>query len=126
MSESIYKKVGRRYVEIGVHEHVPFYYPIGSHMVVAREGGVLTRYNITPENSAVEAALERVSDAMAKAMTEATHLKPTKMEWTEKERAAIIDFEKATGGLRALQFEGVSMRDVINAGIDILRKGVEL
>lgn len=117
----IYKKVGRRYVEIGQCDNEAFYYPHGSHLVVARKGSTLTRYNIDPDHAAIEAALQHVREAMMEAMAEATKFKLEKRAYTKKELSGIAAFHAIVGDMVPLQFEGVSMSDVVEAGIKILK-----
>jgi len=56
----IYKKVGRRYVEIGTYDNEQLHYPHGAHLVWSRPGGVLTRYTIKPADAALLAAMELI------------------------------------------------------------------
>ena len=116
----IYKKQGRRYIEIGTYENEYFYYPHGAHLVVAESGSTLTRYNINPDDAAVLAALETYREAVQKAMNKATELKVRKREYTEAEKRGIAAYIKEAGMPIGLAFEGVSMSDVVQAGIDVL------
>jgi hypothetical protein len=120
----IYKKVGRRYKEIGVYENEQYHYQHGSHLVVSREGSVITRFNIDPANAQVEAALEYVRDAMVEAMRKACELTPDKRMNTPKEMKAIKAFYSIAGPQSLLKFEGVSMNDIVDAGIKILKREV--
>lgn len=120
----IYKKVGRRYKEIGACENESIYYPHGSHLVICRPGSTLTNYNVAPEYAAVEAALERVRDAMTDAMHKATEMAPEKRRYTQRELKGIAALNEIAGPMHCIRFEGTSMRDVIEAGIKILREAV--
>lgn len=121
---TIYKKVGKRYKEIGQCDNEAFYYPHGSHLVVAKKGSTLTRYNIEPDHAAIEAALQHARDAIMAAMTEATKMQPEKRAYTKKEREGLAAFKAIAGDMVGLRFEGVSMADVVEAGIKILQAEV--
>ena len=121
MTTPIFKKVGRRYVEIGVYDNEAMYYPHGTHIVISGSGSTLTKYSIEPAHAAVESALQRVRDVMAKAMHKATEMTPTKRPYSKKEMAGIKAYTEIAGNPIALRFEGASMSDVIEAGIKLLK-----
>lgn len=121
MSETkIFKKIGRRYVEVGAYDNEAIYYPHGSHLVISKPGSTLTRYNVDPAHAAVESALQRVRDAMTKAMTKATELTPAKRPYSKKELDGIAAYTAIAGNPIGMRFEGASMSDVIDAGIKVL------
>lgn len=68
----------------------------------------------------LESEVERVRDAMAKAMAKATELTPEKRAYSKKELSAIAAYTAIAGNPIGLRFEGVSMHDVIEAGVRIL------
>lgn len=68
MRESIFRKVGRRYVEIGVYDDAAMHYPHGSHLVVSQPGGSLTYYRVEPDTAALLAASVPAREAMLDAM----------------------------------------------------------
>lgn len=120
---SIYKKVGRRYKEIGVCENEAFYYPHGATLVWASKGSTLTKYGIEPADAALLAAAERVRDSMMDAMRKATELKPigtNKRALTRLERKAWAAYVAIAGSVSSLQLEGASMHDVVDAGVKAL------
>lgn len=119
---AIYKKQGRRYVEIGKHE--PEHYdmlPNGAHLVIVKSGTRTTHYNVQPADAAVEAALHRCRESITEAMREATKLRPSKRAYTAKEKAGWDAYRAIAGDVVALQFEGVSLYDVVDAAIKALR-----
>jgi len=121
----IYKKKGRRYIEIGVYENEYFHYPIGSHLVVSEQGSTLTKFNIQPDYAPVLAALETYREAIQTAMHKATELKVTKREYTKQEQKGIDAYIKEAGLPITLAFEGVSMNDIVQAGIDVILSKVK-
>lgn len=118
----IYKKVGRRYVAIGSCDPEQTYYPHGSHLVVCKKGSTLTKFDIAPDFAAVEAALVLLKDAMSDAMRKATEMKLEKRPYTKKELAGIAAYQAIAGSPISLRYEGVSMNDVIQAGVSLVRK----
>ena len=123
-AQKIYKKVGRRYVEIGNFDDEYLHFPHGAHLVVSRKGGTLTRYNVEPAHAAVDAALQYVHDAMLAAMHEATFLQPDKRGCTKKERDGLAAYLAIAGKPQGLRFEGASLHCVIDAAIKVLRAEV--
>lgn len=120
----IYKKVGKRYKEIGAYDNELIYYPHGTHLVICQPGSTLTRYYVKPDNAAIEAAIEAARGAMAAAMSEATKLQPVKRAYTPKELEGIAAMKAVAGDIKQLRYEGVSMSDVIDAGIAVMRKAL--
>jgi hypothetical protein len=122
---AIYKKVGRRYVEIGVHQNEAYYYPNGATLVWAREGNTLTRYGIDPADAALLAAGQRMEDSMLEAMRKATEFKPQSRKYTKNELVGWEAYKKVAGVPTSLVLEGASMQDVVKAGIDVLIDAVK-
>ena len=124
MTTPIFKKVGRRYVEIGVYDNEAMYYPHGAHLVISGNGSTLTKYNVDPAHAAVDVALQSVRDAMVKAMHKATEMTPAKRAYTKQEMAGIKAYTDIAGNPIGLRFEGASMHDVVEAGIKLLKAEV--
>lgn len=122
---AIYKKVGRRYVEIGTYQNEAYYYPHGATLVWSREGTALTRYGIDPADAALLAAGQRMEDAMLEAMRKATEFKPQSRKYTKKELAGWEAYKKVAGTPTSLVLEGACMQDVVKAGIDVLSDAVK-
>lgn len=126
MPETIYRKKGRRYIPVGVHDDAHYYYPIGASLVWARpdHGGTLTRYGIEPADAALLAAADRMRDAMVAAMREANRVKPASYQGrrplTAKQKKAWAAFEAIAGKTEGFVLEGVSLFDVVDAGIKAL------
>ena len=113
----IYKKVGRRYVEIGESDRDGSYYPHGAHLVVAQPRSRLIKFDVKPEYAAVEAALQAARDGMETAMQKATAMAPEKRKYTKKELAGIAAMRAIAGETFSLRYEGVSMSAIVEAGI---------
>lgn len=127
---AIYKKVGRRYEEIGVCDNEAFYYPHGAHLVVSAPGSTLTRYNIEPAHAALLAAAATMRKAMLDAIHGADRMKLVgvgnrQRELTAKEKKAWAAYVAIAGEPKSLYLEGASMHDAIDAGIKALTDAIQ-
>lgn len=89
----IYKKVGRRYVEIG--EFDPEYLdhiPVGASLWVKRKGSQSRRYNVDPAFVPMLAAGIYCEDEISKAIMQAGELRPVRKSITPEQRAAYDAF----------------------------------
>lgn len=92
-STGIYKRVGRRYVEIG--EYDPEYtdhVPNGVTMIVKRPGSQSTRYNVDPDIVPLLAASVYCEDEISQAIYRAGELRPYNRSITPEQRAAFDAF----------------------------------
>lgn len=93
MKTGIYKKVGRRYVEIGEFDseyidHVPN----GVTMIVKRPGSQSTRHHVDPDLVPLLAASVYCEDAISAAIYRAGELRPHNRNITLEQRAAFDAF----------------------------------
>ena len=125
-STKIYKKVGRRYIEIGNFDNESLFYPHGASLVFSRKGGTLTRFGIEPADAAVIAALQRVKETVVNEMEEAAKMMPEKRPYTKKELKAIQAMRDVLGdsGMMSIRFEGVSMSGIVERGLEIVKKEI--
>jgi len=120
----IYKKVGRKYVEIGACDNEALYYPHGATLVWSRKGSHLTRYGIDPADAALLAAAYRMRDAMIDAMHKADRWTPD--EALKGKRAkAWAAYSAIAGDESTLRLKGAAMQGVIEAGIKVLVDAVK-
>ena len=118
MEEELYRKVGRRYVRV----NDPWAYTglmEGHHHVWVRPNSVTIREFVLPNNHSVSAAIEEVRDAMVKALQEANKFRP-KIPLSKKEAEAIKAYQKVMGEDATIIFDGISMQDLVDAGIKVL------
>ena len=88
----IYKKVGRRYIEIGEYDpECMDYIPNGTTMIVKRPGMQSTRYNVDPDLVPLLAAAVYCEDEISHAIRHATEIRPIG-QITPKQRAAFDRF----------------------------------
>ena len=89
----IYKKVGRRYIEIGEYDpECMDYIPNGTTMIVKRPGMQSTRYNVDPDLVPLLAAAVYCEDSISEAIRKATEIRPATRNITLEQRAAFDRF----------------------------------
>lgn len=127
--EAIYRKKGRRYVEIGWNDPSASYYPHGAHLVISRPGGGLTMYGIEPDHAALLAAARTMRDAVIKAILDADTMRPrataSRRPLTRKELAGWDAYRAIAGEPQSLYLEGVSLSDAVDAGIKALMEAAK-
>lgn len=105
MSETLYRKKGRRYVPFSEWERLQGdEYRRGTHLTVCYPGGRLTRYEIKEDRAGLLAALEQHRDVFLDLIRKAMEARPSiKEPLTEKQVKAWRAWEKACGHLYAVQ-----------------------
>ena len=72
----IYKKVGRRYVEIGEYDNEMIdYIPLGTTVIIKQKGMTSRCYNVDPDIVPMMAAAKYCEDAVSKKIMQATELR---------------------------------------------------
>jgi hypothetical protein len=72
----IYKKVGRRYVEIGEYDNEMLdYVPIGATLIIKQKGMTSRCYNVDPDVVPMMAAAKYCEDAVSRKIMQATELR---------------------------------------------------
>jgi len=112
-----YKKEGRKYVPVYEYDQTLLdAFPRGTHLVDVYPGGASTRYNVDPNYAAMIAAGRVAEDAMSKAISAASELRPKSTPITEGQRRAWRKLAKEFGDdLATLNIS--SARDIAEAGI---------
>lgn len=119
-STGIYKKVGRRYVEIGEYDPEALdYVPMGTTMIVKHKGVTSRRYNVDPDVLPMLAAGLYCEDEISAALVRAGELrmqyKSRAQKMTPGQLAAWENLVKEFGD-DAKQLEWPSAREVAEAG----------
>lgn len=127
-STGIYKKVGRRYVEIGEYDpECMDYIPNGTTMIVKRVGMQSTRYNVDPDILPLLAAGLYCEDEISHAIHRASELRPATRSITPEQREAFdrflatMDPDDPNRNMLSLG----SCRDAAEAGTAALMKEVQ-
>lgn len=112
-----YEKVGRKYVPVYEYDNdLLDSFSKGTHLVDVYPGGKSTRYNIDPAYAPMIAAGRVAEDAMCKAISAASEMRPKSTPITEGQRRAWRKLAKEFGDdLATLNMS--CARDIAEAGI---------
>jgi hypothetical protein len=121
---AIFKKVGRRYREIGEYDDESQYLPLGATLVVKGKGGESRRFHVEPDFASVEVALKACSDAMVAAMQAAATFKPARERLlTPRERKAWEAYREIVGPeTSSLYLVSESAHGIVDAAIAVARE----
>jgi len=112
-----YEKVGRRYVPVREYDsELMDAMPKGTHLVMSYPGGKSTRYNIDPNYAAMIAAGRVAEDAICKAISKASELRPQKTPITVGQKRAWEKLAKEFGD-ELCTLSGLSVHDCAEAGV---------
>ena len=122
MTKIYYEKVGRKYVPVAEYnEQWLDSFTKGTHLVMVYPGGTSRRYNIDPNYAAMIAAGRVAEDAMSRAISKASELRPKQTPLTEGQRKAWRKLAKEFGDeLATLHIN--SARDIAEAGLKALQE----
>lgn len=117
MKKIYYEKVGRKYVPVSEYDSDYLdSFSKGTHLVMSYPGGQSRRYNIDPDYAPMIAAGRVAEDAISKAISKASELRPQKTLLTEGQRKAWKKLAKELGDdLATLQIN--SAHDIAEAGV---------
>jgi hypothetical protein len=120
-----YEKVGRRYKPVSEYDNEYMdSFPKGSHLVMCYPGGQSRRFNIDPNYAAMIAAGRVAEDAMSRAISTASELRPQQTPLTEGQRKAWrILAEEFGDELATLNIN--SSRDIAEAGVKAMQLEVD-
>lgn len=120
MSETFYKKVGRRYVPVS--EQDPSFdnaFCEGSHLVISRPGHYIRKYNIDPEFAPLIAAATFAREEISKSLRKSLEMRPSKVPITEEQHIAWIKLSEAFGDeCHPLQYP--SIYEAVESGLAAL------
>ena len=128
MSETFYKKVGRRYIPVASGE-------LYDYDLKKADGFILTyrkdchtayEYEVKPDNASFMAAAMVARQAMEQAIHEAAKMHPSgsTKAYTKKQLAIIKKFQEDMGGMAPYYWSGKTSWEIAQAGIDEVRSGV--
>jgi hypothetical protein len=122
MKKVYYEKIGRRYVPVAEYDNdLLDSFPKGSHLVCVYPGGTSRRFNIQPNHAAMIAAGRVAEDAMSRAISKASELRPKQTPITEGQRKAWRKLAKEFGDeLATLNIN--SARDIAEAGVKAMQE----
>ena len=123
--EIFYKKVGRRYVPVYEYDQtIMDAFPKGSHIVMCYPGGQSTRYNVDPAYAPMIAAGRVAEDAICKAISKASELRPKQTPITVGQKRAWERLAKEFGD-DLCTLHGLSVHDCAEAGVKAMQIEVD-
>jgi hypothetical protein len=125
MKKVYYEKIGRRYVPVAEYDNdLLDSFPKGNHLVMCYPGGTSRRFNVEPNHAALIAAGRVAEDAMSRAISKASELRPKQTPITEGQRKAWKKLAKEFGDeLATLHIN--SARDIAEAGLKAMQDEAE-
>jgi hypothetical protein len=120
-----YEKRGRRYVPVSEYDSEYLdSFGRGTHLVMCYPGGQSRRYNIDPNYAAMIAAGRVAEDAICRAISKASELRPQNTPITVGQKKAWEKLAKEFGdGLCTLH--GLSVHDCAEAGVKAMQVEAE-
>lgn len=122
MKKIYYEKVGRRYVPVAEYDNdLLDSFSKGTHLVMVYPGGQSRRFNVDPNYAAMIAAGRVAEDAICKAISKASELRPKSTPITPGQKKAWEKLAKEMGdGLCTLY--GLSVHDCAEAGVKAMQQ----
>ena len=125
MKKIYYEKVGRKYVPVAEYDNdFMDSFTRGTHLVMSYPGGTSRRYNIDPNYAAMIAAGRVAEDAICKAISKASELRPKSTPITEGQRKAWAKLAKEFGD-ELCTLNGLSAHDCAEAGVKAMMAEAE-
>jgi len=122
MKKVYYEKRGRRYYPVAEYDSTYMdSFPKGNHLVMCYPGGTSRRFNVEPDNAAMIAAGRVAEDAICRAISKASELRPQNTPITETQRKAWKKFSKEMGDELCTLY-GLSARDCAEAGVKAMQE----
>lgn len=117
MKKIYYIKEGRKYVPVAEYDSdLLDSFSKGTHLVMVYPGGTSRRFNIDPNYAAMIAAGRVAEDAICKAISKASELRPKHTPITEAQRKAWAKLAKEMGDELCTLY-GLSVHDCAEAGV---------
>jgi len=122
MTKIFYEKVGRKYVPVAEYDSdLLDSFGKGTHLVMCHPGGQSRKYNVEPNYAAMIAAGRVAEDAICKAISKASELKPQQTPITDGQRRAWKKLAKEFGD-ELCTLSGTSAHDIAEAGIEAMQE----
>ena len=125
MKKIYYEKVGRKYVPVAEYDNdLLDSFTKGTHLVQVYPGGASRRYNIDPAYAPMIAAGRVAEDAICRAISKASELRPKQTPITEGQRKAWAKLAKEFGD-ELCTLHGLSVHDCAEAGVKAMQVEAE-
>jgi len=121
MKKIYYEKVGRKYVPVAEYDNVLLdSFVKGTHLVQVYPGGASRRYNIDPAYAPMIAAGRVAEDAICKAISKASELRPKQTPITPGQKRAWERLAREFGD-DLCTLHGLSVHDCAEAGVKAMQ-----
>lgn len=125
-TETLYKKIGRKYVPVSVNWHYDYLDGMDTgtfRLIYAYGKGERTyAYNVTPATASFDAAAMVARVAMEEKIREMAKMRPqTPIPYTKKQLKAIEKFREEMGGMFPSWWTENASYEIAQAGIDAVR-----
>lgn len=121
MKKIYYEKIGRKYVPVAEYDNdFMDSFTRGTHLVMSYPGGQSRRYNIDPNYAAMIAAGRVAEDAICKAISKASELRPKQTPITLGQKKAWEKLAKEFGD-ELCTLNGLSVHDCAEAGVKAMQ-----
>jgi hypothetical protein len=125
MKKIYYEKVGRKYLPVAEYDNdLIDAFTKGTHLVQVYPGGASRRYNIDPAYAAMIAASRVAEDAICKAISKASELRPKQTPITPGQKKAWEKLAKEFGD-ELCTLHGLSVHDCAEAGVKAMMDEAE-
>lgn len=125
MKKIYYIKEGRKYVPVAEYDSdLLDSFSKGTHLVMVYPGGTSRRFNIDPNYAAMIAAGRVAEDAICRAITKASELRPQRSPITEGQKKAWENLAKEMGDELCTLY-GASVHDCAEAGVKTMMEEAE-
>ena len=117
MKKIYYEKVGRKYVPVAEYDNdLMDSFTRGTHLLMVYPGGQSRRFNINPNYAAMIAAGRVAEDAICRAISKASELRPQQTPITIGQKKAWEKLAKEFGN-ELCTLNGLSVHDCAEAGV---------
>jgi len=121
MKKIYYEKIGRKYVPVAEYDNdLMDSFTQGTHLVMSYPGGTSRRFNIDPNYAAMIAAGRVAEDAICKAISKASELRPKQTPITLGQKRAWEKLAKEFGD-ELCTLNGLSVHDCAQAGVKAMQ-----
>ena len=121
MKKIYYEKKGRRYVPVAEYDNdLLDSFPKGNHLVMSYPGGTSRRFHIDPAFAPMIAAGRVAEDAICRAISTASELRPQKTPLTPGQQRAWRKLAKEFGD-EICTLQGTSVYDCAQAGVESMQ-----
>ena len=122
MKKIYYEKKGRRYVPVSEYDSEYLdSFSKGTHIVMCYPGGQSRRYNIDPAYAPMIAAGRVAEDAICRAISKASEMRPARTLITPSQKKAWEKLAKELGDELAT-LHGLSVHDCAEAGVKAMQE----